>query len=80
MVKDTVGWVYYHADNLAEATRILGEAVSANPDINVFNYHLGMAYFKSGNKQEAKKYLEKSVSTDTVFSGRDVAQKTLKSL
>ena len=80
VIKDTVGWVYYKADKLSEATRILGEAVAANPDINVFNYHLGMAYFKSGNKLEAKKYLEKAMSTDTKFAGRDIAEKTLKSL
>jgi Tfp pilus assembly protein PilF len=80
VIKDTVGWTYYKAGRLDEATRILSEVVNAGPEINVFNYHLGMAYYKSGNKGEAKKYLEKAMSTDTVFAGRDIAEQTLHGL
>ena len=80
VIKDTMGWLYFKTGNYNEAARFLGEAVSAKPDIEVFNYHLGMALLKSGNKEEAKKYLEKATSGKTNYTGRDVAEQTLKSL
>ena len=59
---------------------MLDKVVAAQPEIPVFNYHLGMAYYKSGNKAEARKYLEAALATDKEFQGRDVAESTLKSL
>jgi len=80
VIKDTVGWVYYKAGRLDDAARVLGEAVAASPEKNVFNYHLGMALYASGNKKEAKAYLEKATSADGEFEGRDIAEQTLRSL
>ena len=79
-IKDTVGWVYYKAGRLDEAMRKLTEAVTESPENIVFNYHLGMTYYKSGDKIEARKYLEKATSTDLKYPGRDTAEKTLKLL
>lgn len=80
VILDTVGWVYYKTGNYAEAVGVLEQVVAAQPDTEVFNYHLGMAHHKAGNNTEAKRYLEAALATDKKFSGRDVAEATLKNL
>ena len=59
---------------------MLKQVVEAQPDVAVFNYHLGMAYHKSGNIAEARKYLEAALASDQDFKGRAEAEQTLKSL
>ena len=80
VIQDTVGWVYYKTGNYADAVAMLEKVVAAQPDIQVFNYHLGMAYQKSGNNAEARKYLEAALASDKDFQGRADAEATLKSL
>lgn len=80
VILDTVGWVYYKSGDYENAVSVLEKVIDSYPDVNVFNYHLGMALFKSGNTTEAKKYLEKSVDDETEFRGRDIAEQTLKKL
>ncbi|MBT8438741.1 MAG: tetratricopeptide repeat protein, partial [Gammaproteobacteria bacterium] len=80
VIQDTVGWVYYKSGNYSDAVEVLKQVVAAQPDIQVFNYHLGMAYHKSGDNTEAKKYLEAALASDKDFQGRDDAAATLKSL
>ena len=58
----------------------LTQVVEKNPDVNVFNYHLGMAYKMSGNKAKAKTYLEKSLAGDKAFKEKDLAEAALKEL
>ena len=77
---DTVGWVKYKTGDYNAALEFLEKAVEAAPDSAVLRYHLGMAYFKSGNEVLAKDNLQQSLAADTKFRGRDEAQKTLESL
>jgi Tfp pilus assembly protein PilF len=39
-----------------------------------------MAYMKSGNNSQARKYLEAALASDKDFQGRDDAKATLNSL
>jgi len=80
VIQDTVGWVYYNTGKYVDAVSVLEKVVAAQPDIPVFNYHLGMAYHKSGNNSEARKYLEAALAIDDEFQGRDIAEITLKSI
>jgi predicted Zn-dependent protease len=80
VIQDTVGWVYYHTGNNAEAVEVLEQVVAAQPDIAVFNYHLGMAYHKLGNNADARKYLEAALASEQDFKERDIAEQTLNSL
>jgi len=80
VIQDTVGWVYFKSGNYSDSVEVLKQVVAAQPEVQVFNYHLGMAYFKSGNNTEAKKYLEAALASDKDFKGRDDAAATLKSL
>ena len=77
---DTVGWVYYKLDDASKAIEYLKQVVEKAPKVNVFNYHLGMAYKKSGDVSNAKIYLEKSLADKKDFPGRDMAQSALKEI
>jgi len=59
---DTIGWVYYKLGDSKKAIEFLSDVVEKAPQINIFNYHLGMAYKLSGDKEKAKIYLEKSLA------------------
>ena len=50
------------------------------PEVNVFNYHLGMAYKLSGDKTQAKIYLEKSLADKKEFKQKELAEAALKEL
>jgi tetratricopeptide (TPR) repeat protein len=53
---DTLGWVQLHAGNTPQAISYLQRAVILKPSAEL-HYHLGMAYKKNGQIQEAKKAL-----------------------
>jgi tetratricopeptide (TPR) repeat protein len=61
-IADTLGWIYVQKGSYEAAIAQLTECVGklpANPD---FRYHLGVAYFKSGRRQEAKSSLQAAVA------------------
>ena len=80
VILDTVGWVYFKTGNYADAVAVLNKVIALQPDVDVFNYHLGMAHYKSGNNVEARKFLEAALASGKDFQGRDVAEATLGSL
>ena len=49
MILDTAGWVYYKVGDYAEAVNILKNVVEKSPEVAVFNYHFGMALYKTGD-------------------------------
>ena len=77
---DTIGWVYYKLGDSAKAIEYLAQVVEKMPDVNVFNYHLGMAYKLSGDKTQAKTYLEKSLADKKEFKQKESAEAALKEL
>jgi tetratricopeptide (TPR) repeat protein len=77
---DTVAWIAYKKGKLDKALPILKKAVEMNPNSGVSAYHLGMVYFKQGDKVHAKELLEKAVNSKQQFYGLAEAQETLKSL
>ncbi len=77
---DTIGWVYYKLGDYQKAVKYLTKAVEKLPEVNVFNYHLGMAYKKSGDAVQAKIYLEKSLASDKPFKQKKLAESALKDL
>ena len=80
VILDTVGWVYYKTADYLEAVKVLKTVVEKSPDIAVFNYHLGMALYKSGDEAAAKKYLTSALATKDSFPGKDDAEVHLKKL
>ena len=77
---DTIGWVYYKVGDYPKAIEYLLKVVEKAPDVNIFNYHLGMAYKAKDDHVNAKVYLEKSLANGKTFKGKDKAQKTLSEL
>ncbi len=77
---DTIGWVHYKLGNYKKAIQYLTQVVEKSPEVNIFNYHLGMAYKMSGDKEKAKVYLEKSLIDSKLFKQKSLAQAALKDL
>ena len=80
VILDTAGWVYYKTGDYAEAVNILKTVVEKLPDVAVFNYHLGMALYKSGDEAAAKKHLTSALATKGSFPGKDDAKVHLQKL
>ena len=80
VILDTVGWVYYKTGDYAGAVKVLKTVVEKSPDVAVFNYHLGMALYKSGDEAAAKTYLTSALATEGDFPGKADAEVHLKKL
>ena len=77
---DTLGWIYYKTGEYSKSIELLGKVVEEQPQIAIFQYHLGMAYYKSGDKENAKKHLSEATKGKQKFKGRDDAEAILKQL
>jgi len=77
---DTVGWVQYKSGQFDEAINALQKAVDKAPNQPLLHYHLGMAFYSKGDKQQAKSNLEIAVKTESNFKGKDEAQQKLNEL
>ncbi len=77
---DTLGWVYYKTGEHSKAVELLVKVVDKQPQVALFQYHLGMAYYKSGDKVNAKIHLNNSLSNEQKFKGREEVIGILKQL
>jgi len=77
---DTVGWIHYRLGEYDEAIAVLTKVVDEAPDVPVFNYHLGMAYFKLGDRNTARDFLSKAVAEGYSYDGVEEARETLARL
>ncbi|MGB7332057.1 MAG: tetratricopeptide repeat protein, partial [Terriglobales bacterium] len=68
---DTLGWAFYHKHVYTSAINLFKEAVKKEPDSALFNYHLGLAYAKSGQAALAKQQLDRVVKIKPNFPGVD---------
>ena len=77
---DTIGWIYYKTGEYKKAVPILEKVVEKTKNIPIFQYHLGMAYFKIGNKDAAKTHLSKALEGSKKFQGREEAEQVIKNM
>ncbi len=77
---DTIGWVYYKLADYEQSISYLKQAVEQMPEVNVFNFHLGMALYKYGDETSAKTYLTRALANNSKFSGRADAEALLKKI
>ena len=77
--RDTYAWASVKSGlNLEEAVVILEGIVEENQQVGVYHYHLGEAYRKTGNNDNAVIYLTKAV--ELTPPGSDVAEKANRAL
>ena len=79
-IDDTLGWIYYKKGLSSMAIESLSVSTQKQPDNPSYNYHLALAHHQNGNKDEAKKLLEKALKSKGAFEGSDEAKKLLDSL
>jgi cellulose synthase operon protein C len=74
---DTLGWVRLKMGQQEDAIRLMKDAVAKSPDLPTLNYHLGMAFYQSGKRAEARTYLSKALKSAEAFQGRQEAEQAL---
>jgi len=77
---DTLGWVRFKMGQQEEAIRLMKHAVAKAPETSILNYHLGIAFFQSGKRDEARVHLSKALKSAEVFDGRQEAEQVLAQL
>ncbi|MCL2459039.1 MAG: tetratricopeptide repeat protein [Desulfobulbus sp.] len=75
---DTLGWVHYKRGSFGLARNEFMQAVQKQDNMPVIRYHLALALYGEGKKQEAIKELEKALSQNQPFKEKDEAEATLK--
>jgi regulator of sirC expression with transglutaminase-like and TPR domain len=60
-ISDTLGLIYIRKKLTSQAVQVLQDLVARVPDNPSFHLHLGMALYDAGEKQLAKKELERAL-------------------
>jgi FimV-like protein len=79
-VMDTLGWLLVEQGNTSRALPLLQKASGLAPNSPDIRYHLAVALNKSGDKQGARKELDKLLAQNTPFPQLEEARALLKAL
>jgi tetratricopeptide (TPR) repeat protein len=79
-VADTVGYIYIKKDLPTQAISTLEFCVEKNPQNAVYQYHLGLAYSKAGDKERSREHLTKALALQPDFDGAAQARSLLQTL
>jgi len=74
---DTLGWVYYRRGSFDRARNEFDQAVQKQEDMPILRYHLALALYGEGKKQEAIKEVERALSQKQPFKEHEEAAATL---
>ena len=77
---DTHGWVRFKRGEFTQAVPVLERAVAESPESKLLRFHLGMAQYKNGQRDQAISNLEKALDGGAKFSGADEARSVLTQL
>ena len=77
---DTLGWIYVKTGDYEKAVEILSKVVDSQPQIALFQYHLGMAYYRQGNNAKAKLHFGKALESGQEFKGKDEVEKIMSEI
>jgi tetratricopeptide (TPR) repeat protein len=75
---DTLGWAFYQKHVYTSAINLFKEAVKKEPDNPLFNYHLGLAYAKTGQAGLAKQQLDRVVKIKPNFPEVDELRRAVE--
>ena len=76
---DTAGWVDLKSGDTDKAIALLTKAVDAQPQVPIFQYHLGVAYHQKGNVADARIHLAKAAAARN-FADAGEARALLRTL
>jgi tetratricopeptide (TPR) repeat protein len=79
-ILDTIGWILAKNGKQDEALGYFHTAINLVPDHPGFNYHIAFLLSEMGKKDEAKKFLEKALSSKIIFGERKDAEKLMATL
>jgi len=79
-ISDTLGWILYKRGVYRRALNLLTEAAAKLPNNPQVQYHLGMAYQQTGDKENARKALLFAASSSEAFTGKEEARQALAQL
>jgi len=77
---DTVAWIAFKQGRYDKAQGILEKVIASSGAGPVIYYHLGMVYYKQGNNEQARFYLDRAVSAATDFDGIEQGEQVLQSI
>jgi tetratricopeptide (TPR) repeat protein len=63
-IADTLGWVYIKKNLSDDAVKVFEELVKQHPSNSTYRYHLAMALFQKGDRQNAKKQCEQAMQNN----------------
>src|ERR1700674_649938 len=75
---DTLGWAFYHKHVYTSAINLFKEAVKKEPENALYNYHLGLAYAKTGQAGLAKQQLDRVVKIKPNFPEVDELRRAVE--
>jgi Flp pilus assembly protein TadD len=78
--QDTLGWVYHQKELPALAIAPFRRSVELDPRNASYQYHLGLAYMKSGDRDKARTAFEDALELDPASPQAAEVQKALASL
>jgi tetratricopeptide (TPR) repeat protein len=73
-IADTLGWVHYKRQSYSLAISQFRQALDNRPDDPIIQYHLALALYGNGDKQEAIASLEKALAGENKFAERAEAE------
>ncbi len=79
-VMDTLGWLYYLKGSYLNAISEFKDCLEQEKDNPTINYHLGMTYYKNGQSDNAKQFLEKALTINKDFKEAEDAKRVLKEI
>lgn len=79
-VSDTLAWIEYRKGLYTSASVLLRDATRQSPQNATYQYHLGMALWKSGKSLEAKASLQRALQLQLVASSAQEAKTVLAQL
>jgi tetratricopeptide (TPR) repeat protein len=77
---DTLGWIYLKKELYSLAIKALDRAIELDAKNPTFQYHLGLAYARSGDIQRARARLEAALRLRPDFDGAVDARRVLAGL
>jgi cellulose synthase operon protein C len=75
---DTLGWAFYQKHVYTSAINLFKEAVKKEPGNALYNYHLGLAYAKTGQAGLAKQQLDRVVKIKPNFPDVDELRRAVE--